>query len=115
MDDRDLAIADDDVAGWRQALEQPAAPQLPTVADQDYGVEDFGRPGEQPHGNVPGIPVSADDYHLPTVPGFEWSEGDRPNLESFLEVAHTDAAADAKPFALVCRRDRQRRGRSRRE
>lgn len=90
MDDRDLAIADDDVAdtGWRQALLQPS--QFPAVADQDDSVEDFGRAGEQPHGSVTNIPTDPQDYiaDLPVVPGHTWTRDDLPNLQSFADVAH---------------------------
>jgi hypothetical protein len=94
---RDLAIAD---GGWHQAL-QPAS-QVPAVAEQNYGdVEDFGRPGEHSHGNVPGIPISPDEYDLPIVPGFQWSEGDRPNLESFLEEAHRNGLTQRQTQNLL--------------
>ena len=101
VEERDLVNDDTNQdIDWRTAL-QPALQIANEVVDRDHGdVEDFGRAAEQPHGNVPGIPVTPDDYDLPTVPGFEWSEGDRPK-EFFLEEAHRNGLTQRQTQNLL--------------
>ena len=81
MDDRELVVADTDLVDWQQAI-------TPALPNDQGDIEDFGRAGEQPHGGSAGVPVTALDYIIPEVEGYEWTLDDERILEPFVERFH---------------------------
>jgi hypothetical protein len=99
--DRELVPSDDSDLGWRAAL-QPV-PQAEVVKQDEASDEEHDYRGvvDVPHhGRLPDVPHSPDEYQI-DVPGYEWTEDDRPNLEGFLEVAHQNGLTQRQTQNLL--------------